>query len=140
MPKLKTYDLFLSHVWRYSHHYDRLCDMLESAKNFYFRDYSVPISNPVVDPNKKISKTKLLALLDPQVKPVNCVLIMGGMYSHYSEWVEDEIKLAQKYNKPIIGIYPRGQEKMPRIIQQAADELVKWNTISIVTAIRKHSI
>ena len=31
-------------------------------------------------------KAKLTELLDNQVKPVNCVLILGGMYDAHSEY------------------------------------------------------
>lgn len=140
MPELKTYDLFLSHAWRYNADYYRLEDMLDQARLFSWRNYSVPEHDPLIDPDTSVGKAKLTSLLDKQVRPVNCVLILGGMYAAYSEWVLKEIKLAQAYDKPIIGIYPWGQQNMPLAIQNAADELVGWNTNSIVNAIRRNSI
>lgn len=140
MPRLKTYDLFLSHAWKYNRHYYNLVEMLKGASNFYFRNYSVPSHDPVIDPNTIIGKKKLINLLDKQVRPVNCVLIIGGMYAAHSEWIKNEIQLAQRYNKPIIGVYTWGQERMPKIIQNSAIEIVKWNTSSIVSAVRKYSI
>jgi hypothetical protein len=85
-------------------------------------------------------KAKLTDLLNKQVRPVNCVLILGGMYAAHSEWILKEIKLAQDLNKPIVGIYPWGQQNMPLAIQNAAIELVGWNTSSIVSAIRRNSL
>ena len=140
MPALKTYDLFLSHAWKYDHHYHRLLEMLTDANNFYFRNYSVPEHDPLVKPNTIVGRKKLTAMIEKQVKPVNCVIILGGMYAAHSDWIKTEIELAQDYDKPIIGVYPWGAENMPRVIRHAAVELVGWNTLSIVSAIRRTSI
>jgi hypothetical protein len=140
MPELKTYDLFISHAWQYNDDYYRLEKMLNEALLFKWRNYSVPKHDPLIDPNTHVGKAKLAELLDKQVKPVNCVLILGGMYAAHSEWILKEIELAKAYNKPIIGVYPWGQENMPLAVQNAAKELVRWNTDKIVSAIRQHSL
>lgn len=140
MPALKTYDLFLSHAWRHNTDYYYLEKLLKGASNFYFRNYSVPIHNPLINPNTPVGKRILISEIDQQVRPVNCVLILSGMYAAHSEWIEKEIKIAQKYRKPIIGVKPRGQQRIPLIVQSVANEIVAWNTASIVSAIRKNSI
>ena len=140
MPTLKIYDLFVSHTWNYNADYYRLEQMLHSASNFKWRNYSVPEHDPLINPHSHIGKNKLESLLHNQVKPVNCVIILGGMYTAYSEWVLKEIKLAQFYYKPIIAVYPWGNVRMPLEVQTAANELVNWNTSSIVDAIRRNSI
>ena len=50
MPELKTYDLFISHAWKYNEDYYRLVDMLNNAPNFKWRNYSVPEHDPVLIP------------------------------------------------------------------------------------------
>ena len=35
MPSLKTYDLFISHAWRYNADYNRIVEMLNAAPDFY---------------------------------------------------------------------------------------------------------
>ncbi len=140
MPQLKTYDLFISHCWRYNDEYYSIIRMLENANYFYWRNYSVPEHDPVIDKDTNVGKVLLTTLLDRQIKPVNCVLILAGMYTNHSYWICTEIDLAQKYDKPIIGIVPRGQERTPKIIQDAAHTMVYWNTDSIVSAIRNYSI
>jgi len=140
MPELKTYDLFLSHAWKYNDDYNRLVKMLNDAPAFKWRNYSVPEHDPLIDPNTYVGKVKLAELLDKQIRPVNCVIILGGMYAAYSEWILKEIQIAQSYGKPIIGVYPWGQQNMPLAVQNAADDLVKWNTDTIVSAIRRNSL
>lgn len=140
MPYLKTYDLFLSHSWRNNTDYYRLIGLLRNASYFKFRDYSVPIHRPKVDPNSSASVRFVTGELEKQIKPVNCVLLMAGVYSTHSDWIHREVNLARKYNKPIIGVIPWGQRNVSSIVRNSAHEMVNWNTDSIVGAIRRHSI
>ncbi|MCF8409241.1 MAG: TIR domain-containing protein [Crocinitomicaceae bacterium] len=140
MPPLKTYDLFLSHAWKYNSDYYRLEQFLKAAPYFKFRNYSVPIHNPLVDPNTPTGIRFLTGELERQVKPVNCVLVLAGMYAAHSDWIHREINLANKYNKPIIGVIPWGQQRVPLVVQNASHAMVGWNTNSIISAIRELSI
>lgn len=136
MPTLKTYDMFISHAWTYNDEYYRLVNMLNEADYFKWRNYSVPEHDP------KDTKTKkaLEEALRRQVRPVNIVVILAGMYATHSDWIEFEIEFAQAIEKPIIGIKPQGQERIPKVVQDAALEMVGWNTSSIVAAIRRQAL
>lgn len=140
MPALKTYDLFISHAWKYSEDYRRVVRLLESAPNFVFRNYSVPEHDPVLDPDDECDRRKLRAALDRQIRPVNCVLIISGMYVPYSYWIQQDVGIAASYGKPIVGLIPRGAERIPMAVSNAAKEMVGWTTDSIVAAVRKYSI
>lgn len=140
MPALKTYDIFISHAWTYSKDYYNLVDLLNSAANFKWRNYSVPSHNPVIDPSTEAGKRALKKELDQQIRPVNCVLVISGMYATYREWIQNEMDLASGYNKPIIGVIPWGQERVSTAVSSVAKQMVRWNTDSIVAAIRKWSI
>jgi hypothetical protein len=136
MPPLKTYDLFISHAWQYDDDYYRLVEFLREARWFNWRNYSVPQHDPL---NTRTNKD-LAEELQQQIRPVNAVLIISGMYVTYREWIQYEIEVAQYYRKPIIGIRPWGAERIPVQVQQAAITMVGWNTNSIVSAIRTYSI
>ena len=136
MPSLKTYRLFISHAWTYNAEYYRLLRMLESAPNFRFRNYSVPEHDPL----KTKTDAQLRTALRNQIKPVHCVLILAGMYVNHRKWIQEEIDIAKGYKKPIVGIRPRGQQRTPKEVQDAAVVMVGWNTNSIVRAIRDHSL
>ena len=140
MPALKTYDLFISHAWKYNEDYYRLVGMLNNAPYFKWRNYSVPKHDPVLDPNEPTDRKELIKELDEQIRPVNCVLILSGMYAAHSFWIQKEIDISVKYSKPIIGVKPWGQAKIPKAVSDVAVEIVGWNTSSIVSAIRKHSL
>jgi hypothetical protein len=137
---MSAYNLFISHAWRYHDDYDRLVKLLDVAPYFNWRNYSVPRHDPAIDPNTSLGDRLLRKELDNQIRPVNCVLIISGMYAAYSYWIQTEIDIARGYFKPIIGLVPFGQERVPMEIQQAAREMVGWRTDSVIDAIRKWSI
>lgn len=136
MPQLKTYVGFISHAWAYHDEYVRLEEMLRSAPNFLFRNSSVPKTDSFLPP---ITAEKLTAAIDEQIRITNIVMILSGMYAAHSDWISTEIAIAAKYQKPIIGIVPWGQQRLPTQVQKAAKEMVHWRTDSIVSAIRKYA-
>lgn len=136
MPSLKTYDLFISHAWAYDDDYYRLQSLLRNAANFKWRNYSVPQHDPL-DAN---NTSRLSAALDRQIRPVNIVLIISGMYVNHRNWIQYEIDVAQYYSKPIIGIRPWASQRVPNAVQLASRTMVGWNTNSILSAIRKHAL
>ena len=136
MPQLKTYDLFISHAWRYDDDYNKLVTLLRDTTLFKWRNYSVPKHDPLDANNTQ----RLADSLKQQIRPVNAVLIISGMYVHYRDWIQYEIKVAKSYNKPIIGIEPWGSQRVPTEVQSAAIAMVGWRTNSIVTAVRRYAI
>jgi len=134
MPSLKTFDLFISHAWDYNAEYYRLVEILNAAPNFKWRNYSVPRHDPLA------GGAQLSEQLRNQVRPVNAVLILAGMYVNHREWIQHEIDLAKSYTKPLIGVFPRGQERAPLQVTTSVNAMVRWNTASIVTAIRQHAL
>ena len=136
MPRLKTYDVFVSHAWEYNADYNRMVRFLNDAPNFSWRNYSVPEHDPV-DAN---STGKLREALRRQLRPVNVVLILSGMYVVHSDWIQFEIDFANALDKPMIGVHPWGQQRTPVAVSQTVNEMVRWNTSSIVSAIRRNSL
>lgn len=134
MPHLKTYVVFISHAWRYHDDYERLVNLLDNADLFKWRNSSVPKTDAF---DKSLSNKQLISALDEQIRISNVVVMLSGMYAAHSEWMQTEINISAKYAKPIVGVLPWGSDRVPVAIQQAASEIVKWNTQSIVNAIRK---
>jgi hypothetical protein len=72
-----------------------------------------------------------------QIRPVNCVIIIGGMWANHSAWIRFEMEFANSINKPVLGVRPRGAQAMPVAVAQASDLVVNWNSDSIVAGIRQ---
>lgn len=127
------YNLFISHSWAYSDQYDRLVALLNAASNFDYRNYSVPKDDPI---HNAPYQYQLKEAIRRQMQPASCVIILAGVYSTYSKWINIEIELAQSMNKKIIAVEPWGASRTSAVVKNAANETVGWNTSSIVRAIR----
>lgn len=133
MPTLRTYSVFICHDWEYSDSYHRVCAFLNDAPHFRWKNLSVPDHDPL-DTDDLLEKN-----LRDQVRPADVMLVMAGMYSARSVWMDWEMRFARRIGKSIIGIKPRGNALLPLVVQNNADEIVGWNGGSIVNAIRRHA-
>ena len=130
------YNLFISHSWTYSDAYNKLVALLDDAKYFSYKNYSVPKDDPI---HNASNSKELYEAIKQQVRYASVVIILAGVYSSYSKWIDKEIEIAQELGKPILAIEPWGSEKTSVRVKNAADRIVKWNTSSIVDGIREIS-
>ncbi len=138
MPTLKNYRLFISHSWTYGDAYDKLVKFFNEHPNFKWVNYSVPKDDPIHSAN---NDKQLYDAIKAQISPVNCVVMLAGVYSSYSKWIKKEIKISKTdFRKPIIAVEPWASEKTSKIVKDNADEIAKWQSASIVNAIRYWAI
>jgi len=130
----KQHHVFISHSWTYSDAYDKLTNLLKNRPGFNYSDYSVPKSDPI---HTNGTDRELKEAIERMIRPCGIVIILAGVYSTHSKWINKEIGIAQEYRKPILAIEPWGSEKTSSVVKNAADRIVKWNTESIVAAIRE---
>lgn len=133
MPYLHNYRLFISHAWSYSDRYNRAVKFLNEANNFSWINYSVPED----DGFDRTSSAALSEAMRRQIRPVQCVVIVSGMYVNHSDWIQFEMNFAKSLGKPILGIRRWGEQRTPQRVIDCADEMVNWNSASIVAAIRR---
>jgi len=130
----KHHHLFISHSWTYGNQYNNLTELLKDRPYFSYSDYSVPRNDPI---HTNGTDKELREAIERKIKPCGVIIILAGVYSTYSKWINKEIEIAREYGKPILAIEPWGSEKTSSVVKQAANKIVKWNTESIVAAIRE---
>ena len=135
MPALRQYDVFISHAWKYNNQYYNLTELLNEYPYFNFKNYSVPEHDPIVFNTTNV----LYKQLDEQIRQSSVVLLIAGKYIKYRKWIQEEIKLAKKYDKPIIAVKPWGADIIPNEAEMKADVVVNWQASSIVDAIRNYA-
>lgn len=138
MPYLYNYRIFISHAWKYGTYYDHLIDLLDDAPYFSYRNYSAPKEKPLFPPGTPYTSNDIAQKITEKIRPTQITLVISGMYGAYSDWMKYEIDESRRMGKPIIGIYPRGQTLTPQYVQKYADEMVRWNSSSIVSAIKRN--
>ena len=79
-----TYNLFISHSWAYSDAYEKLVNLLNAKPYFDYNNYSVPKNDPI---HNAPYEYQLKEAIRKQMQPASCVLIMAGVYSTYSKWI-----------------------------------------------------
>ena len=137
---MKTYHIFISHSWSYSGAYEKLKKLLDSHSTFLYVDYSIPQDNPV---HTSGTDKELYEAILNKMRLCNVVLIMAGVYSTYSKWINKEIQAAKQgflNPKPMVGIKPWAQTNVSSVVSNNVNALVGWNTDSIVDAIKRLAI
>lgn len=135
---MSTYNIFISHAWKYSDNYNTIVKWLNEAQSegkLNWKNYSVPQHDPLIDPDTTVGKNKLKSMLKEQIRPASKVIILSGMYAAYSDWIDYEIDTSISYKKYIIGVKPWGQERIPSKISTNANIMVGWNKSSVINAI-----
>ena len=127
------YNLFISHSWTYSNAYESLIKLLNNVPYFEYYNYSVPPSDPI---HNASNDSQLKSAICAKMQHASCVIVLAGVYATYSKWINIELKLAKEMGKKIIAIEPWGSERTSAVVKMYADEIVKWQGTSIVSAIR----
>lgn len=138
MPNLKTYNLFISHSWTYGDAYEKLVKFFDEHPNFKWANYSVPKNDPI---HNAANDAELYAAIKRQMGPVHCVVMLSGVYSTHSKWINKEIQIAKRdYSKPIVAVDAWGAERTSKVVTDNADFTASWRSSSIVKAIREYSL
>lgn len=131
----KDYKIFISHSWSCPSDINNLRSLLNERGYFNVTFQEATQDEPINSTNAPYIKS----VLRSRIKSSDIVIAIAGMYASYSEWIAWELETASDNSIPIIGVAPWGQERVSRTVTQYSIENVRWNTESIVNAIRKHS-
>lgn len=129
----KTYSVFISHSWDHVDDLKNLRNLLENRGYFHVEFEEASPEEPINSENSAYIRRRL----KEKISNSDIVLGIAGMYASYSDWMKWELDTAIEKGVPIIGVIPRGQERVSSVVSSRAKEVVRWNTESIVEAIRK---
>lgn len=133
-------NVFISHSWSYSGHYERLAEWIFNEDwevgglRIHFFNTSVPRDNPI---HFAANDAALQKAIYDRIANSDVVVIPTGMYANHSKWIAKEIEGAKLYRKPIIAVDPWAQKRASSLVAEAADEAVGWNKQPIINAIWK---
>src|SRR5580692_2681113 len=106
----KNHNLFISHSWAYGDSYDGLIRLLDNRSHFFYQNYSIPQYDPI---HTNGTHKQLYDGIYNKISPCGVVIILAGVYSSYSKWIDKEIRIAKmefSNPKPVIAIEPWGSE------------------------------
>lgn len=131
----KTYSLFISHSWDYDDTLKNLKDLLDSRGYFPAVYTQVEKDCPINSEKAAVVKANITKRLNES----DVLLAIAGLYASYSEWMQWEMDKAKELGLNVIGVIPRGQERISKEVSNRSVIDVRWNADSIVTAIREYS-
>jgi len=138
IPSKISYDLFISHAWRFHDTWTKMVELLDAQDRISWRNFSVPWYDPAMDPNTPEGARHVHQNLEQQVKPANVMLLLIDVYSVKSarKWVDMEIGFANRHGVPIITV--GNLDDIPAEAVEVAkfgDANVAWDSDSIVAKI-----
>ncbi len=132
----KDYHVFISHSWSYPEDLRNLRSLLIERGYFNVEFEEASAEEPINSVNAIYIKQRL----KEKIEKSNIILGIAGIYASYSDWMAWELDTATELNIPIVGVIPRGQERISSTVSSRSKEDVRWNTESIVEAIRKWAL
>lgn len=139
MTQSRLLDIFVTHAWRYHEDWVKICEILDRIPGFRWRNFSVPWHDPAMSPNSEVGGEFIRNFLETQIIPVHAVILLSGVYSINSarRWLDIEIDLARKHNKPIVAVPPLGETVVSDEIRSLADLAVGWDSQAVVGALEQ---
>jgi hypothetical protein len=132
MSQANPVRLFVTHAWEMSDDYLRVFEYLESARNFFYKNFSTPDQRPAGDREAQRES------LRRQMRPAEAVVALSSLHDTHQELLNFQLLFAQASHKPLVLMKPFGTPKeMPRPILDLATEVVEWDERALVDAIRR---
>lgn len=131
----KDYKIFISHSWAHNDDLKALQMLLNSRGYFNVEFTEASKDIPINSENANYIKSRL------KYKIVNSdvVLALAGVYASHSDWMIWEMDTALINDIPIVGVIPRGRERISQEVYKRSKTDVRWYTESIVQAIRNYA-
>lgn len=131
----RDFKIFISHSWAHDDDLESLRRLLNDRGYFNVDFLETSKRTPIKSDNTSYIKS----VLKRNIQNSDIVLALAGVYASYSEWMVWELQTAVDSGIPIVGIIPRGQEKISTEVYTRSKCDVRWNTESIVNAIRSYA-
>lgn len=126
--------LFVTHVWEVSEDYLRVFEYLESANNFFYRNFGTPEAARPAD--KEAAKEDLRR----QIAPTECVVALPSLYEQNQDLLTFQLLYAQASHKPVVLMRRFGSAApVPKALADLANEVVDWDERGLVDAVRRQA-
>jgi len=126
--------LFITHAWEASDEYLRIFEYLESARNFFYKNFSAPDKAPAG--GKEADREELRK----QIAQAECVIALPGLYRQHADLLSFQLTFAKASDKPVVLMKPFGANAvLPPTITSLTDQTVEWDGRALVDAVKKQA-
>lgn len=131
----KEYKIFISHSWQYTDTLEALRNLI-NARGYFSATYEESTKDKPINSDDESYVKRRLA---QKIGGSDVILALAGVYASHSSWMQWELDKAIELGIPVIGVIPRGQDRISTIVSSRSIADIKWNTESIVSAIRTYT-
>jgi hypothetical protein len=131
----KEHKIFISHSWQYTDTLKALRNLI-NARGYFSATYEESTKDK---PISSVDESYVKKQLAQKIGNSDVILALAGVYASHSSWIQWELDKAIELGIPVIGVIPRGQNRISTIVSSRSAVDIKWNTESIVSAIRTHA-
>jgi hypothetical protein len=125
--------VFVTHNWHQSDDYLRVFEYLESARNFFYRNTSMPDHPP-----EQASTVAVRDELRRQIDLAEVVVVLPSLYDTQPDLTIFLMNYAQSQKKPVVLMQNFGvARELPKLLTDRATETVGWEERGMVDAIRR---
>lgn len=132
-------NVFISHHHKDDALVDKLTDLL-SRKGYSIRNSSVrakPANQERLDKGL-VSEAKIRRILRMKMAWASTVVVIVGKETHTRDWVDWEVREANRQGKNVVGVWEHGLKDrvdIPASLESYATSLVGWDSSCIIDAI-----
>ena len=135
MSQANPVRLFVTHCFDENDDYHRVFEFLESSKNFFYKNCSVPDAIPATGGNEAFKEE-----LRKQIGLAEAVIALDSVYHKNRDLLVFQLNAAQALEKPIIAMELFGQvADVSEEIKKRADAVAPWNERMMVDIILREA-
>ena len=137
MGNSRNYDLFVTHAWRFHEDWTKFTEFMDQIPGILWRNFSLPWHDPAISPNTEVGGRFIRSSLESQIIPVHVVVLLAGVYAIRSArlWVDMEVEMAKKHNKPIIAMPAINKDSIPDELVTLCDASSGWDAARLIATI-----
>ncbi|TJY41301.1 hypothetical protein E5161_12790 [Cohnella pontilimi] len=133
----RHYNLYLSCAWNYNSMNKDLHDLLGAREDFRYRSIYLSPQHAVFQTN---DERKIYESIRSKIKFCDAVIMLCGVYSNYSRWINKEIIACKdELNIPLIAVQRFDANRTSQVMKENADVIVNWQADEIIAAIIQHA-
>ena len=135
MSELNPIRLFVSHLYAPDEAYSRVFEYLESAINFFYKNYATPDKPP-----RSKEREALKEDLRRQISEAEVVILLSTLHERDPVLIEFQALYAKASDKPVIVMEPFGTGKpVAKELLELADVVIGWNGREMADKIRQQA-
>ena len=110
---------------------------MDQIPGILWRNFSLPWHDPAISPNTEAGGRFIRSSLESQIIPVHVVVLLAGVYAIRSArlWVDMEVEMAKKHNKPIIAMPAINKDSIPDELVTLCDASSGWDAARLMATI-----